>query len=74
MRLFKKAWKTINCSPKMMKVIGEIQENSLRIEKRIERIVKKTDSKCWCSKSGLALNSKHIQLLQESQRGDPVPA
>ena len=44
-----------------MKVIREIQENLLCVGKRKELITrKKVDSKCWCSKSGLALNSKHI--------------
>ena len=44
-----------------MKVIREIQENLLCVGKRREMITRqKTDSKCWCSKTGLPLNAKHI--------------
>ena len=61
LRLFRKTWRTLNCSPKTMKVIREIQENLPCVGKRKERIrKKKVDSKCWCSKSGLAVNAKHI--------------
>ena len=61
LRLFRKTWRTLNCSPKTMKVIREIQENLLCVGKRKELITKKkADSKCWCSKSGLTLNAKHI--------------
>ena len=41
MRLLKKTWRTVNCSPKAMKVIREIQENLLCIGKRKELITKK---------------------------------
>ena len=42
-------------------MIGEIQENILCVGKRKELITeKKVDSKCWCNKSGLALNAKQI--------------
>ena len=59
--LFKKTWRTLNCSPKTMKVIRETQENILCVGKRKELISKKkTDTKCWCSKSGQTLNAKHI--------------
>ena len=61
LRLFRKTWRSLNCSPKTMKVIREIKENLLCVGKRKELITKKkADSMCWCSKSGLALNSKHI--------------
>ena len=44
-----------------MKVIGEVQDNLLCVGKRREMITRqKTDSKCWCSKTGLPLNAKHI--------------
>ena len=39
MRLFKKTRRTLNCSPKTMKVIREIQENLLCVGKRKESII-----------------------------------
>ena len=33
-KLFRKTWRTLNCSPKTMKVIREIQENIICVEKR----------------------------------------
>ena len=33
-RVFRKTWRSLNCSPKTMKVIREIQENLLCIGKR----------------------------------------
>ena len=61
MSLLKKAWRTLNCTPKTMKIIREIQENLLCVGKRKEMITKKkAESKCWCSQSGQALNAKHI--------------
>ena len=60
-RLLKKTWRSLNCTPKTMKVIREIQENLLCVGKRKELITRqKTDSKCWCSKTGQTLNAKHI--------------
>ena len=61
-RLLKKAWKTLNCTPKTIKVIREIQENLLCVGKRKELITNKTtEKKCWCSrKDGVQLNAKHI--------------
>ena len=48
-RLFKRTWRTINCTPKTMKVIREIQENLLCVGKRRELITKKkTDTSCRC--------------------------
>ena len=42
-------------------MIREIQENLLCVGQKREMSTKKTvDSKCWCRKSGLALNAKHI--------------
>mgnify|MGYP004684707701 CR=1 FL=1 len=32
-KLFKKTWRTLNCSPKTMKIIREIQENLLCVGK-----------------------------------------
>ena len=59
--ILKKTWRTLNCTPKTMKVIREVQENLLCVGKRKELITKtKTESKCWCSKTGLPLNAKHI--------------
>ena len=61
MRLLKKRWRTLNCSPKTLKVIREIQENLLCVGKRKELITKKpAETTSWCSKMGLALNAKHI--------------
>ena len=60
-RLLRKAWRTLNCSPKTMKVIREIQENLLCVGKRKALITKKSiDTKCWCSKTGAQLNARHI--------------
>ena len=59
-RLFKKSRRTLNCTPKTMKVIREIQENLLCVGKRREMITKKTETVCWCSRTGLPLNTKHI--------------
>ena len=62
MILFKKTWRSLNCSPKTMKVVREIQENLLCVGKRKELITKKkrTETLCWCSKTRLPLNAKHI--------------
>ena len=61
MSLIKRTWRTLNCTPKTMKVIREIQENLLCIGRRRELITKKkTETKCWCSKTGLHLNARHI--------------
>ena len=61
MRLLKKTWRTLNCTPKTMKVIREIQENLLCVGKKKEQIMKQpTETKCWCSKPGPTLNAKHI--------------
>ena len=58
---FKKTWRALNCSPKTMKIIREVQENLLCVGKRKELITKKrAETKCWCNKAGLALNAKHI--------------
>ena len=51
----------MNCTPKTMKVIREVQENLLCVGKRKELITKKkAETKCWCSKNGQLLNAKHI--------------
>ena len=61
MSLFKKTWRTLNCTPKTLKVIREIQENLLCVGKRKEMITKKNvDTKCSCCKTGPALTAKHI--------------
>ena len=70
LKLFKKSWRLLNCFPKTMKVIREIQENLLCVGKRKDLITKKkkTDSKCWCNKTGLPLNANHIiSVAEESQ-------
>ena len=60
-RLFKKTWRSLNCSPKTLKVIRGIQENLLCVGKRKELIAnKRAETQCWCSKTGLPLNAKHI--------------
>ena len=59
--LLKRTWRTLNCTPKTMKVIREIQENLLCVGKRKELITKtKTETQCFCNQTGLPLNSKHI--------------
>ena len=51
----------IELHTKTMKVIREIQENLLCVGKRKELITKKkVQTYCWCSKTGLPLNTKHI--------------
>ena len=61
MKLFKRAWRSLNCSPKTLKVIREIEENLLCVGKRNELITKKkAESRCLCSKTWLTLNAKHI--------------
>ena len=60
MRLFKKTWRTLNCTPKTLKVIREIQENLLCVGKRKELITKKrAQTTCFCSRTGEQLNAKH---------------
>ena len=62
-RLFKKAWRSLNCTPKTSKIIREIQENILCVGKRKELIAKKkVASRCWRSKTGSPLNAKHIVI------------
>ena len=52
---------TRNCTPKTLKMVKEIQENILCIGKRKRLITEqKTESKCFCSQTGLPLNAKHI--------------
>ena len=59
--LLKKTWRTLNCTPRTMKVIREIQENLLCVGKRNALITKKSaETVCFCSKTGRALNAKHI--------------
>ena len=61
MRLLKRTWRTLNCTPKTMKIIREIQENLLCVGKRKEMITKKkVELKCFCSKTGAQLTAKHI--------------
>ena len=57
--LFKKTSRTLNCSPKTVKVISEIQENTLSVGKGKELITKKKDeTQCLCRKSRQAPNAK----------------
>ena len=70
-RLLKKTWRTINCTPKTLKVIREIQENLLCVGKRKELVTKqRTESNCLCSKSRLPLNAKHIISCCRKVSGD----
>ena len=60
-RLFKKTWRTLNCTPKTLKVIREIQENLLCIGKRKELITKNpAQTTCFCSRTWVQLNAKRI--------------
>ena len=55
----------MNCSPKTMKVIWEIQENLLCVGRRKELITKqRTETLCWCSNIRLPLNAKHISCCK----------
>ena len=59
--LLKRAWRTLNCSPKTMKIIREIQEILLCVGKRMELITKKrVESTCSCSRTRAQLNARHI--------------
>ena len=69
-RLFKKTRRSLKCSPKTLKVIREIQEKLFCVGKRKEQITKKTDSKCRCSKAGLALKAKHITCWCKKVSGE----
>ena len=47
MRIFKKTWRSLNCSPKTMKIIREVRKNILCVGKRKELITKKkVELKC----------------------------
>ena len=70
-KTLKKTWKTLNCTQKTMKVIREIQENLLCVGKRRELITKKkAETKCWCSKTRLPLNAKHIVICCRRVSGE----
>ena len=71
MRLFKRTWMSLNCTPKTMKIIRAIQENLLCVGKRKEMITKKkVGLKCFCSKTGALLNAKHIISCCKKVAGD----
>ena len=61
MWLFERTWRSLNCTPKTMKIVREIQENLLCVGRRKEMITrKKVDTTCHCSKTGAQLTAKHI--------------
>ena len=65
----KKTWRQLNCIPKTMKVIREIQESFLCVGKRRELVTKKmVETQCWCIKTGCPKCQAHRELLQESER------
>ena len=70
MNLFKRTRRSLNCTPKTMKIVREIRENLLCVVKRKYLVTKKEDSSCWCSKSGLLLNRKHIISRCKKVSGD----
>ena len=71
MRLFKRTWRSLNYTPKTMKIIREIQENLLCVGKRKELITKKkTETTCFCSKTGAQLTAKHIISCCRKVSGD----
>ena len=45
LNLFKRTWRTLNCTPKTMKVIMEIQENLLCVGKKMEMITRQKKTK-----------------------------
>ena len=60
-RILQETWRTLNCTTKTLKIIREIKEILLCVGKRKELITKeKTETQCWCTKTGLPLNAKHI--------------
>ena len=74
LRLFRKTWRTLNCSPKTMKVIREIQENLLCMGKRKELNTKKRVDEVLVQQGWVAPERKaHRQLLQESERREQRP-
>ena len=56
-RLFKRTWRTLNCTPKTLKVIREIQENLLCVGKSRELITKK-----MCFNQGLPNKNKSVHF------------
>ena len=52
-RLFKKTWRSLNCTPKTLRIVREIQENILCVGKRNELISKrKRDSSACAARLG----------------------
>ena len=71
MGLFRKTWRTLNCTPKTMKVIRVIRENLLCVGKRNELVTKKrAETTCSRSKTALPLNAKHIVSSCKKMSGD----
>ena len=67
MRLFKRTWRTLNCSPKTMKIIREIQENLLCVGRRKELMTKKGGNTVLVQQVGDdSEREAHCELLQES--------
>ena len=61
----------MNCTPKTLKVIREIQENLLCVGKRKELITKKrAETTCFCSRTGVQLNAKHIVSYCKKASGE----
>ena len=69
-RLFKKTWRTLHCTPKTMKVIREIQESLLCVGRRKEFITKKEsrDDVLVQQNRGTAECKAHRELLPKGQR------
>ena len=52
-RLFRKTLRSVNCTPKTLKVIREIQENLLCVGKRKDFKKKGVQTTCFCSRIGV---------------------
>ena len=74
MNLHKKTLRTLNCTPKTMKVIREIQENLLcRKEKGADHQAKNRDEVLVQQVRACAEREAHRELLQEGERRDQRP-
>ena len=64
---------TLNCTPQTMKVVRQIKENLLCVGRRKAMITKqRTEAMCWCSKTRLPLNAKHIISCRKRVSGEII--
>ena len=73
--ILKKTWRKLNCTPKMMKIVREIQENLLCVEKeRIDHEEEDGNELLLQPDWDAAQREAHHQLLQEGLQRDQRPA